>query len=70
MDRQGLNMKVMALLMPGSGGSQQPAAELRATLEQLQQNLGQEQRLESEHHHGIFRRILTPLQVTCQQQKK
>ena len=77
MDRQGLNMKVMALLMTppstqnGTGKSATAAgtsaadraAELQATLIQLQNNLREEQRLESEHHHAIFHRILDPVQV-------
>ena len=77
MDRQGLNMKVMALLMtppstedgtrkaaPAAGSSAADrAAELQTTLNQLQNNLREEQRLESEHHHAIFHKILNPVQV-------
>lgn len=77
-DRQGLNMRVMALLM----ASQQPAAdaavqsgnlpeqraaELQRALAALRRNLQEEQRLEAEHHHTVFRKILNSVQVriTC-----
>lgn len=71
-ERQSLNMQVMAQLMaaqqnaagPSSQGSLPECAQkLREKLNQLLSNLREEQRLESEHHHDIFRNILTPLQV-------
>ena len=71
-ERQTLNMQVMAMLMaaqqsPGVGSSQNgnpgAAQKLREKLNELLDNLREEQRLESEHHHVIFRQILTPLQV-------
>jgi hypothetical protein len=39
------------------------AAKLRENLNLLLGNLREEQRLESEHHWAIMRKILTPLQV-------
>ena len=65
-------MQVMALLMssqqsaPGTGseGSSGNAFKLREKLNELLSNLREEQRLESEHHHAIFREIMSPLQVS------
>ena len=62
----------MALLMSiqqsapsaGSEGSSGNAFKLREKLNELLANLREEQRLESEHHHAIFREILSPLQVS------
>ena len=64
-------MQVMALLMSaqqtapsaGSEGSSGNTFKLREKLNELLANLREEQRLESEHHHAIFREILSPLQV-------
>lgn len=69
-ERQTLNMQVMALLMSaqqtapsaGSEGSSGNTFKLREKLNELLANLRKEQRLESEHHHAIFREILSPLQ--------
>ena len=71
-ERQTLNMQVMAQLMAaqqnatggsGDGKATENAQKLRQKLNELLSNLREEQRLESEHHHTIFREIMTPLQV-------
>jgi len=69
--RQGLNNEIMVQLMdapqaPEEGSAPASAAEragkLREKLDLLLGNLREEQRLESEHHWAIMRKILTPLQ--------